>query len=859
MCIKRIIGVCWAVMSVISLLPATQIVSASATHIYSTDFDSYTVGEAASVTQTLVDLSVPYGSWRWNNPMTGVVGEVHDAEHGTSMKFVAGDYKHSYVQLPKAYTEQVLISFDYLATGSCTMYVSEGENQNFFTTLASRDAKSEISTGATVSYTKNVQPEYGTWMRVEIYVDIPNERFAFYIDGNPVDAPHAFYGSKKSLNAIWFWKRSGAEVFVDNVLIQEVERSPHFAPIDVSIPNSVVSSSATSVTLNFSDHIDASLLTEDNIYVEDVTNGRWLSGVSLSDANSRSVKVNFGSALESETEYRVHIGNVVGCLGQPLTSNYIDFYVAGEEVSGNGSVLYETNFDGFVNGASGYPQWTFLNAATKNTVEGGNYQATGYAIGAQKDEAHGTSLKLVDEYADCGKNLTVNGSIALSAKTAGKVLVSLEYCADEIAEMGGGSSLSFSNNNAENVVSVSKNGAKLNALPDGSYTSILLDYEQWNLLEIFFDYDAGMYTAYVNGKTFGPPKKLMGTEMSSLSFITWVTYTPSHSNLWIDNLSIASVDYEPHTQPITLSLSAPGNALPEGADSVYLKFSDLMDASLLGKGNIFVEEMTESEVKPVAVSFSEATSKQIKINFGSVLNETSAYRIRLSDTLKGVAGNALAQEYISFYPYSAGAKVNGVRFKDLFGNFYEYGKVKPEITELTVAFNRAVDVAAAKNAIHLYDADGTEVEIDVSYTSFTNTARVKPTQMLAGNSLYTLYVDEGVLNSAYSRKFETLAGMFATYGIKVEHSGDLTAGSVVGVSATLINTVCAQRKYTILVGEYKNGKLVGYATYRDLLPAEVRSLTVTKNVTLRSNCDTVKAFVWETPEQVKPIHKAEVL
>ena len=81
-------------------------------NIFSTDFDSYTIGKELPVKETLVSLESAYP--RGNGRIAGAaVGDVKDDDHGTSLKFAEGGWHNLNIAGWDNITEPLLFSFDF--------------------------------------------------------------------------------------------------------------------------------------------------------------------------------------------------------------------------------------------------------------------------------------------------------------------------------------------------------------------------------------------------------------------------------------------------------------------------------------------------------------------------------------------------------------------------------------------------------------------------------------------------------------------------------------------------------------------------------------------------------------------------
>lgn len=189
-------------------------------NIFSTDFDSYTIGKELPVKETLVSLESAYP--RGNGRIAGAaVGDVKDDDHGTSLKFAEGGWHNLNIAGWDNITEPLLFSFDFLEEGQGTIRFLTNNANGAIATIAGRDARPDTHDGTDAAFTKNVV-ELNKWTPVEIYIDTPNQKFAFFIDGKLIGGLHEFYGEASSIESIQIQKISGGVMYIDNLSLKKV-------------------------------------------------------------------------------------------------------------------------------------------------------------------------------------------------------------------------------------------------------------------------------------------------------------------------------------------------------------------------------------------------------------------------------------------------------------------------------------------------------------------------------------------------------------------------------------------------------------------------------------------------------------
>lgn len=864
--IRRALSIFTAVVIMTGIIGVSA--AAEDNEIYFTDFDGYSEFGGEYISQTLENMSSPYG--KFSSGGASITGSCVDEEHGTSMRFDTGDWKNTTVGLPTTCRKKTLISFDFYMSTSGTMRILSDNGNGFFGSFMGTSAKPEANNGTTIEAEENVI-SLGKWVNVEFYVDYEADMFIFYADGCPIGAPHELYGSKKPVSSIQFQKRSGGVMFIDNFTVTEVDEIPHMEPITLSIsaPGGAVAPSDDSVRLKFSNAVNSESFDEETITVYDETNGVQMKGLEFSQITSTGVTIGFGGQLKEDTDYRIYVNPeyIMGTFGQTLAETEISFYTTGGTVEVTEQLLFSTDFDSqtdsngnvteqkFDCGAAGYPNFRFTNWGATGP-EGNTNAETGYCVGDTVDGEHGTSLKLIDTYADTGEMYkSVTATVQLAAMGQNKCVVAFDFYTDKSATnpvsiIGEGFSFSLSGNRA-----------KLADIADGSLSWLdgVCKTGVWNTAEIYIDYDEGYVCAYINGKKIEQTAKVKSgaQQLTNVTINTYCSNENNHSDWWFDNLSVTNVKYPLHSQSISLSLSVDNNTMEQESDSVYLKFSDTVKTTYLTSSYIKVEELLDGETRNVPITLTEPSSKQVKITFGKELNPLAKYRVVVDNSVEGLAGNGLDKNYVNLYPYSDDIKVNNVSFYDYFGDMYDYGTIPAEIKTIECNINK--NTAVTPGEIKLLDENGQEKPISVVYIQRRNIIKIMPTTMLKGNSSYTLVVGDTIVSNGYRQSFNTSAGKYALGDVLVEgvksYKSDICVGDNVTVTADIINTAGNDGQYTILIGEYSDGLLNAFHKREMTISASEYSKTETVDITALSDCDEIKAFVWAVKENGSPITK----
>lgn len=846
--------------------------SAAEREIYFTDFDGYRTNGGEYTEESLVNMESPYGAFSGGG--TAISGSVYDDEHQTSMRFDTGDWRNTSVGLPEPCEAKLLISFDFMMSSSGTFRTLSDNGNGFQGAFIGTSAKPENNDGTTVTEEQNVI-QIGTWVDVEFYVDYGADMFIFYVNGRPVGEPHELYGSKKPVSSIQFQKRSGGVMFIDDLSIREVDEMPHMDPITLSVsaPGGSVAPADDSVRLMFSNAVTSDAAGPDTIKVINETTGEELTGLEFTDITPTGVTINFGGRLEEDTDYRISVDPmaITGTFGQKLGQTEVTFYTTGGGVEVTEQLLFSTDFDSYTDsngnvteqsfecGVAGYPGLRFTNWGASGP-EGNPNRETGYCVADMVDSIHGTSMKMIDTFADTGETYkSVTASAQLTAPGQNKCVVAFDFYTDQsstnpVAVTGEGFAFSLSGTRAK-LADISDNAI--------SWQEGVFRTAEWNTAEIYIDYDEGYAAAYVNGVKLDEQRDILNGA-SSLTTVTINTYCSTesnHSDWWFDNISVSNLKYPLHSMPITLSLSAENNTMEQGSDSVYLKFSDTVALSYLTSDYISAEAQKDGGTQNVSITLSEATQRQVKITFNEELDPQAKYSIIVSDAVKGIAGNELASNYINLYPYSDSIRVNNVSFTDYFGGVTDHGIIPAEIVSIECQLNKATETAVTEESVTLTDRDGEEINIDVRYIPRRSLIKITLPGMLLGGAEYTLTINEDVVNGGYRQSFETDSGMYASGKILVkgsdEYIGDTAAGTVINITADIINTSGTDNNYTVMIGEYKDGSLTAFHKKDSSVSASEQFKTEYIDVTTLSDCSEVKAFIWALPEKGVPVIKAE--
>ncbi len=386
----------------------------------------------------------------------------------------------------------------------------------------------------------------------------------------------------------------------------------------------------------------------------------------------------------------------------------------------------------------------------------------------------------------------------------------------------------------------------------------VIQLKKWESIELYVNPRDRKFAFYINGKIIGAEHTFYG-ETSQIESIQFQKI--SGGDMYVDNLSIEGVTGPPHTKPVQLSLSLENNIMPKGERSLYLQFSDIMDTSKINSGTINVSEVIGGVSTDVPFTLSEITSRRVKITLSEELKKEASYVITLDNNVTGGAGNSLAVNHIKFFPYSEEPRVNDVEFTNYNGSTSDSDEIPPEITSFTIYFNAPLTDFNIDEDVRFTDKNNAAVPARIIYIDSKNAVKITPAQMLKGNSAYNLYISENVLNTAYEKTFVTLDGSFAKGNISVNDgeskvTGAFNPGETVTVKADIINTECAEQDYVVMIGEYLNGKLSAYHFYSESTDADITFCQKGYNVTLLSQADEIRAFVWKNPRTAQTLREA---
>ena len=492
-------------------------------NIFSTDFDSYTIGKELPVKETLVSLESAYP--RGNGRIAGAaVGDVKDDDHGTSLKFAEGGWHNLNIAGWDNITEPLLFSFDFLEEGQGTIRFLTNNANGAIATIAGRDARPDTHDGTDAAFTKNVV-ELNKWTPVEIYIDTPNQKFAFFIDGKLIGGLHEFYGEASSIESIQIQKISGGVMYIDNLSLKKVTAPPHSELITASIPaEDKVSVSSESVKVNFSGAVDVDTLTTENIKVYAEGNDTPLAGVTLENPTAYSVDVKFGEAIAENKEYCIDLSGVKGVFGQSMAEGAAQIPFTGYK--GDENNIFSTDFDSYTIGKELPVKETLVSLET--AYPRGNGRIAGAAVGDVKDDDHGTSLK----FAEGGwHNLNIAGWDNITEP----LLFSFDFLEE------GQGTIRFLTNNANGAIATI---AGRDARPDthdgtdAAFTKNVVELNKWTPVEIYIDTPNQKFAFFIDGKLIGGLHEFYG-EASSIESIQ--IQKISGGVMYIDNLSLKKV------------------------------------------------------------------------------------------------------------------------------------------------------------------------------------------------------------------------------------------------------------------------------------------------------------------------------
>ena len=817
-------------------------------NIFKTDFDSYTIGTEETVQSVFKDLTENYGtdtayiSAASQPSKTTVTGAALDAAHGTSMKFSSGDWRMVSVNLPQAYGTPVLVSYDFYMAGQGTIRMFGNNSVNYRAIFEGTGLRFNDTDGAPVEYQNALT--IGKWTKIEFYVDNANGKYIMYIDGKQIGGENTFtVNDKSNLKSLQLQKRSGGEMYIDNIEVKHVTKPPHADTMTASLSAAEIDAEADTVGVTFSKNINTETVAESCVTVAESGTSDTMA-VSISDISANGFSIRFNGQLEEDTEYTVTLSEIVGANGEELENNELTFRTKKpKSTEPESKLIFKSDFDSYTteDGVTVSQTLTDLNEPYGSIYGIAN---KGEMVGEKLDEEHGTSLKY-------NKGAWRNSEINATGKNSAPLLLSFELYIEEsgtiriIGRNGGkffsqiaGTSAKFSVGTGNDVSEYEvENAASL---------------KKWMYVEYYIDCPAGKYTMYIDGTQIGEENNLNSGDLNAIQI-----QKSSGGAMYIDNVSLSSVSANPHEQPLTVSLSAENNILGAGENSVYLEFSDLVNKSLLTTKNITVCEIDGEKQNPVSVSLSEVTMKSVKITFNGGVKENAKYKIMLSDSIVGSGGKKPVNSSINLYVETDLIRVNNAEFVTYTGGKYEASPIKPEVTQINIDLSKPLKSVPSDGDITLTDSEGNKTELTAKYNAKKQGITVTPKMMLKGDESYTLSISDRILSDAYSQSFKTSGGCFAKGRITVNGkefplSETLAAGDKVSVGADIINTEGLENEYTVLVGEYNDGKLSAYHIYNETAADNVYSEKKTYSVELIAPCDEIRAFVWKSIKRAQP-------
>lgn len=311
--------------------------------VFYTDFDGYQIGNSNRVDDTFNNLSSSYMNGMITQNANGqfIRGERVDSAYGTSMKFsmeetgVDGAWRNLRVGLPDQ-TGRYLISFALRLIQSGSIRVGTNEFTGAAVTFMDRSAKPE--TGSALTYTKNVM-KAGEWANAEIYLDTETRKYALYIDGRQIDSEQPFAGDAKTLNSIQIQCMTGDGYYLDNFKLEKVVAPPHQAAVmpSVDLENNTIPAGERSFYLNFSDFVESSQISTQNITAQEVIGDQIKTvPISLSEILHKSVKITFLGELNEDATYRICFSeDMHGTSGNKMGKPHICVYPATDKTRVN--------------------------------------------------------------------------------------------------------------------------------------------------------------------------------------------------------------------------------------------------------------------------------------------------------------------------------------------------------------------------------------------------------------------------------------------------------------------------------------------------------------------------------------------
>lgn len=817
-------------------------------NIFKTDFDSYTIGTEDTVQSVFTNLTERYGTDTLNIAAASkgstetVTGEKLDDAHGTSMKFASGDWRMVSVNLPQAYDTAVLVSYDFCMAGQGTMRMFGNNSSNYRAIFEGTGLRFNDADGAPVEYENALT--IGKWTKIEFYVDNANSTYIMYIDGKQIGGENTFATAGSNLQSFQLQKRSGGEMYIDNIEVKKVSKPPHADTMTASLNEYEIDAADDIVSVSFSKNINTDTVTESCVSVSETGSSNEL-GVIINGISTNGFSICFNGELKEDTEYTVTLSDIEGANGEELENDELTFRTKkAKSTEPESKLIFKTDFDSYTMEDGVTVSQTLTNLEEIYGPIYGIANKPGM-VGEKFDEEHGTSLKYT---AGAWRNSEIN----IAGKTSAPLLLTFELYVE-----ASGTIRIIGNNGGKFFSQIAGTSAKF-TLGTGNAAH---EYEvenaasigKWMYVEYYIDCAADKYTMYIDGEQIGEENSLeSGVELRQLQ-----VQKSSGGAMFVDNMSLYSINMNPHEQPLTVSLSAENNILKKGENSVYLQFSDLIKKSLLTNKNITVYEIEGENSKPINVTLSETTMKSVKLTFDSGVKENAKYKIVLSDNIVGSGGKKPVNSSINLYTETDLIRVNNAEFVTYTGGKYETSPVKPEIVRINIDLSNPLKSAPSAGDITLTDSEGTSAELTAEYNAKKRSITVKPKMMLKGNESYTLSISDRFLSDAYSQKFTTSGGCFAKGKITVNGkesplSSDFAAGDTVLIGTDIINTEGMDNEYTVLVGEYKDGKLTAYHAYSETAAKNVYSVKKTYSVKLIAPCDEIKAFVWKSTKRAQP-------
>ena len=196
-------------------------------NIFTTDFDSYQIGDAGSATAAFTRL--PYATdkivagWGSTNAAS-IAGVTKDDAHGTSMEL--NDWWQTVdINLPTPCKagDKVLVSFDVLATDVTStgqLKILGNNGDNFEGTLQVKWDGSQVDYYHNGSVIKEQVMPVGEWSNVAFYIDHENNKCVTYINGKRV-CESDLLGEKTPLSSVHFQtEQLDCKMYIDNLEVK---------------------------------------------------------------------------------------------------------------------------------------------------------------------------------------------------------------------------------------------------------------------------------------------------------------------------------------------------------------------------------------------------------------------------------------------------------------------------------------------------------------------------------------------------------------------------------------------------------------------------------------------------------------